>query len=124
VVGDVSVVDGRLDPLWQYSQIPAFSASDRAVIDVLTTTHAGRLAVVELKADEDIHLPLQGWTTGHAWNGTTLAANSPASDISAARNFLPKNHYCFCWLLHSTSIPPRTRCCVTFRRNRMAVRGH
>ena len=38
VVGDVSVVDDRLDPLWQYSQIPAFSASDRAMIDVLTTT--------------------------------------------------------------------------------------
>ncbi|MGC2057476.1 MAG: hypothetical protein WA653_04395 [Candidatus Sulfotelmatobacter sp.] len=60
VVGDVSVVDGRLDPLWQYSQIPAFSASDRAMIDVLTATTAGRLAVLELKADEDIHLPLQG----------------------------------------------------------------
>ena len=60
VVGDVSVVDGRLDPSWQYSQIPAFSASDRAMIDVLTATHAGRLALVELKADEDIHLPLQG----------------------------------------------------------------
>ncbi|MGA7379134.1 MAG: hypothetical protein WBW36_22455 [Candidatus Sulfotelmatobacter sp.] len=60
VVGDVSVVDDRLDPLWQYSQIPAFSASDRAMIDVLTATTAGRLAVVELKADEDIHLPLQG----------------------------------------------------------------
>jgi len=30
------------------------------MIDVLATTHAGRLAVVELKADEDIHLPLQG----------------------------------------------------------------
>ena len=27
---------------------------------MLTTTHAGRLAVIELKADEDIHLPLQG----------------------------------------------------------------
>ncbi|MGA9508190.1 MAG: hypothetical protein WBV55_06030 [Candidatus Sulfotelmatobacter sp.] len=60
VAGDVSVVDGRLDPLWQYSQIPAFSASDRAMIDVLTATTAGRLAVLELKADEDIHLPLQG----------------------------------------------------------------
>ena len=59
-MGDVSVVDDRLDPLWQYSQIPAFSASDRAMIDVLTATTAGRLAVVELKADEDIHLPLQG----------------------------------------------------------------
>ncbi len=60
VVGDVSVVDGRLVPSCLYSQVPAFSACDRAMIDVLTTTHAGRLAVVELKADEDIHLPLQG----------------------------------------------------------------
>jgi len=60
VVGDVSVVDGRLEPSFRYSQVPAFSASDRAMIDVLTTTQGGRLAVVELKADEDIHLPLQG----------------------------------------------------------------
>jgi hypothetical protein len=60
VVGDVSVVDGGLDPSGQYSQVPAFAGSDRAMIDVLTTTRAGRLAVVELKADEDIHLPLQG----------------------------------------------------------------
>ena len=60
VVGDVSVVDDRLQTSCRYSQVPAFSASDRAMIDVLTTTHAGRLAVVELKADEDMHLPLQG----------------------------------------------------------------
>ncbi len=60
VAGDVSVIDGRLDPSAQYSQVPAFSGADRAMIDVLTTTSAGRLAVVELKADEDIHLPLQG----------------------------------------------------------------
>jgi hypothetical protein len=60
VVGDVSVVDERLDSSSRYSQVPAFSASDRAMIDVLTTTREGRLAVVELKADEDIHLPLQG----------------------------------------------------------------
>jgi hypothetical protein len=30
------------------------------MIDVLAATREGRLAVVELKADEDIHLPLQG----------------------------------------------------------------
>jgi len=60
VLGDVSVVDGRLEPSCRYSQVPAFSAADRAMIDVLSTTHEGRLAVVELKADEDIHLPLQG----------------------------------------------------------------
>jgi hypothetical protein len=30
------------------------------MIDVLACTHDARLAVLELKADEDIHLPLQG----------------------------------------------------------------
>ena len=59
-VADVSVLDERLDPACVYSQVPAFSASDRAMIDVLTITGQGRLAVVELKADEDIHLPMQG----------------------------------------------------------------
>ncbi len=43
-----------------YSQVPAFTASDRAMLDVLTCTLDGRLAILELKADEDIHLPLQG----------------------------------------------------------------
>ena len=65
VVRDVSIIDERLDCSCTYSQIPAFSAADRAVIDVLTATRGGRLAVVELKADEDVHLPLQGidyWT--------------------------------------------------------------
>jgi hypothetical protein len=60
VVRDVSVIDERLEAHSLYSQVPAFSAADRAMIDVLTLTRAGRLAVVELKADEDIHLPLQG----------------------------------------------------------------
>ena len=57
---DVSVIDQRLETESVYSQVPAFSASDRAMIDVLTLTRDARLAVVELKADEDIHLPLQG----------------------------------------------------------------
>ncbi len=60
VVRDVSALDSRLDPSCVYSQVPAFSASDRAMIDVLTLTRERRLAVVELKADEDIHLVLQG----------------------------------------------------------------
>jgi len=60
VARDVSALDSRLDPACVYSQVPAFSASDRAMIDVLALTHERRLAVVELKADEDIHLPLQG----------------------------------------------------------------
>ena len=60
VVRGVSVLDDRLEAESVYSQVPAFSAADRAMIDVLTLTREARLAVVELKADEDIHLPLQG----------------------------------------------------------------
>jgi hypothetical protein len=60
VFKNIAAVDSRLDPAHVYSQVPAFSASDRAMIDVLTCTRDGRLAVLELKADEDIHLPLQG----------------------------------------------------------------
>jgi hypothetical protein len=62
---DVTCIDAQLEPHHVYSQVPAFAASDRGMIDVLTCTRQGRLAVLELKADEDIHLPLQGldyWT--------------------------------------------------------------
>jgi len=57
---DVGAIDERLDHRFVYSQVPAFASTDRAMIDVLTCTLDGRLAIVELKADEDIHLPLQG----------------------------------------------------------------
>jgi hypothetical protein len=60
VVRNIRALDERLDPARVYSQVPAFAASDRAMIDVLGVTQQGRLAVIELKADEDIHLPLQG----------------------------------------------------------------
>jgi hypothetical protein len=60
IIRDVAALDYRLDPHWVYSQVPAFAASDRAMIDVLTSTTDGRLAVLELKADEDLHLPMQG----------------------------------------------------------------
>jgi hypothetical protein len=60
VFRDVSALDDRLDARFVYSQVPAFTAADRGMIDVLTCTRDGRLAILELKADEDIHLPLQG----------------------------------------------------------------
>jgi hypothetical protein len=59
VVRNVGLLDEQLDAACQYSQVPAFSAADRAMMDVLSVTRAGRLAVIELKADEDIHLPMQ-----------------------------------------------------------------
>ncbi len=60
VIRQVRAIDERLDQRFVYSQVPAFAATDRAMLDVLTCTLDGRLAVLELKANEDIHLPLQG----------------------------------------------------------------
>jgi hypothetical protein len=42
-----------------YSQVPALSSGDRGMLDLLTLDRNGRLVVIELKADEDLHLPLQ-----------------------------------------------------------------
>jgi len=42
-----------------YTQVPAFAATDRGMLDLLGVTTGGRLAVLELKADEDLHLALQ-----------------------------------------------------------------
>ncbi len=57
---DVSLLDERLDPAHVYTQVPAFAASDRGILDLLSISSDGRLAVIELKADEDLHLALQG----------------------------------------------------------------
>ena len=42
-----------------YTQVPALSVGDRGLLDLLTLDRNGRLTVIELKADEDLHLPLQ-----------------------------------------------------------------
>jgi len=42
-----------------YTQVPALSSGDRGLLDLLTLDRNGRLAVIELKANEDLHLPLQ-----------------------------------------------------------------
>lgn len=55
----VEQVDASLRSSPIYGQVPAFAGGDRAVIDLLAAGINGRLAVLELKASEDIHLPLQ-----------------------------------------------------------------
>jgi hypothetical protein len=59
VATDPGRIDARLDPRHIYTQVPAFSSSERGIIDLLATTRDGRLAVIELKASEDIHLVMQ-----------------------------------------------------------------
>jgi len=59
VRGAIEQVDARFLPAPVYGQVPAFAAADRGVLDLLAVERSGRLAVLELKASEDVHLPLQ-----------------------------------------------------------------
>jgi hypothetical protein len=53
------ILDATLRPEPIYGQVPAFAGGERGILDLLAVDHAGRLAVVELKAAADLHLPLQ-----------------------------------------------------------------
>jgi len=59
VAADLARIEARLNPKQIYTQVPAFSSGDRGIIDLLGATRDGRLAVLELKAFEDIHLVMQ-----------------------------------------------------------------
>lgn len=59
VRSDIARVDAALDPQFAYAQVFASAGGNHGVIDLLGVTRSGRLAVLELKAGEHIHLPLQ-----------------------------------------------------------------
>jgi hypothetical protein len=69
-----------------HTQVPALSAGDRGMLDLLTLDREGRLAVIELKADEDLHLPLQAldyWIRVRALNADRQAVGGGAHALSA-----------------------------------------
>jgi len=59
VRGHIETIDATLVPGCVYSQVPALAGGQRGIMDLVAADRAGRLAVIELKASEDIHLPLQ-----------------------------------------------------------------
>ena len=69
-----------------YSQVPALSSGDRGLLDLLTLDREGRLVVLELKADEDLHLPLQAldyWIRVRALNGDRQSVAGGTRSLSA-----------------------------------------
>ncbi len=58
-IQDPTRLDAQLDAGYLYSQLPALGAGERGVIDLLGVTRRGRLVVIELKASEDMQLPMQ-----------------------------------------------------------------
>lgn len=99
------MVDASLLPDPVHAQVVTSAAGDRDLIDLLAVGSSGRLCVLELKAAEDIHLPLQAldyWThiTWHAGRGElrrlfptiAIRAESPRlALIAPALAFHPTN---------------------------------
>lgn len=55
----IETIDASLWTRPLYGQVPEFAGGERGVLDILACDRTGRLAVIEVKASQDIHLPLQ-----------------------------------------------------------------
>jgi hypothetical protein len=69
-----------------YNQVPALSSGDRGMLDLLTLDRNARLVVLELKADEDLHLPLQAldyWMRVRALNADRKPTPGTTAPLSA-----------------------------------------
>jgi hypothetical protein len=89
---DIEALDAHLDREHIYTQVPAFVASDRGMLDMLGVLRDGRLAVIELKADEDLHLALQGldyWirVRWHHLHGATAMRQAGLGELQRAGYF-------------------------------------
>jgi len=75
---DIRLLCPHLEPTPVYGQVTAVAGADRGLVDLLAIDSSGRLAVIELKATEDPHLPIQAldyWTRvrWHAAHGAFSA---------------------------------------------------
>jgi hypothetical protein len=69
-----------------YSQVPAISSGDRGMLDLLALDQRNRLSVIEIKADEDLHLPMQAldyWIRVRALNADRQTPAGAARPLSA-----------------------------------------
>jgi hypothetical protein len=79
-------IDSELEPEPVYSQMAAFAGvQDRGMLDMLARTRDGELAVIEVKAQEDMQLALQGldyWMRVRQLHVTTNPGNADESEFT------------------------------------------
>jgi hypothetical protein len=107
---DPTRLDAHLDPRYLYSQVPALTVGDRGVLDLLGVTRRGRLVVIELKASEDIQLPMQAMDYWLRVRRLCAMVISPGTGIFLGSNWIPLR-LSFGWSLQGcASIRPRIHC--------------
>ena len=84
----------RFDPRFVYTQVPAIAgASDRGMLDLLGVTADGRLAVIEIKASDDLQLALQGLDYWIRVRHHHAQAVDPATGLPTQSNDLQRHGY-------------------------------
>jgi hypothetical protein len=104
--GGIAELLPGLRPDLLYTQVPALSGGDRGMLDLLTLDRNGRLAVIELKADEDLHLPLQAldyWIRVRALNED----RQPAAGTGSGRALSAFERQGYFAGAEVSSLPPR-----------------
>ncbi len=101
----LQVLDPELIPDLVHGQVLTFAGGQRELIDLLSIDHSGKLAILELKTSEDIHLPIQGldywmrihWHAGrdelkHLFPAVPVAKKAPRLLlVGPALSFHPSN---------------------------------
>jgi hypothetical protein len=75
-----------------YTQVPALSTGDRGMLDLLTIDRSGRLVVLEVKAHEDMQLPMQGldyWIRVRALNADRKVAGNKEIGAFERHGYFP-----------------------------------
>jgi hypothetical protein len=143
---DLSILDPQFGSGPVYSQLPALASSSRTLLDLLAVNRHGRLVVLELKADDDLHLPLQAldyWARVRALHregalrrqgyfpGIELAADDPLLILVApALHIHPANESVLShlspavpWQLIAVDEHWRERCRVMLRKRTASAPG-
>ncbi len=94
---DLPALDTSLQPAPVYTQVPAFTGAganlDRGLLDLLAVTRDNRLALIELKATEDLHLAFQGLDYWIRVRHHHLANPDPASGSLPGLSDLQQHGY-------------------------------
>jgi hypothetical protein len=109
-------IHATLDSRFVYAQVFANTSSERNILDLLTVKRDGRLAILELKAAEHIHLPLRAANYWLRIRHHLQQGDFPRYGYFTASNCNPPRRLSISLRFGCVFIPLPTHCCAIFRR--------
>jgi hypothetical protein len=113
IAQDLTAIDAALDSRFAYWQVFAKSGGEQGILDVLGVTRSGRRAIVELKANEHIHLPLQAAAYWLRIRQHLVQGDFPRLGYFPGVTLQSRAPLVYLVALRCVFIPQRTRYCAT-----------